>query len=240
MGVKLLPKSKLAELKASQTSREIAEGLKVANRVDGLREVWAKTEQDFESYKISALAQINDEISQANIEKDKVFSELRRLKEEYDTLLPEIPMKRAELAKFEKKLFAWERKLEKREEKSALAEIDIAEAVKGAESARFINEDNERISRNILVQANRDREEAKNTLKTARGIHDQAVSEQQSIEAGLILREYAMGTREKEISKKELALINDRGYLEKEREQVKDQRDTLQRSLARIKEGRLA
>jgi len=70
MGVKLLSKSELSGLKAKAQERDIQEGVKIATRVDGLRELWSKTEQDFELYKTSTLAAIQDELQKATEEKE--------------------------------------------------------------------------------------------------------------------------------------------------------------------------
>ena len=240
MGVKLLQKSEIASLKAKAQGREVQEGVKIATRVDGLRELWSKTESDFELYKTSTLAAIQDEVVKANEEKQKIDGELRTLKAEYEQLLPEIPMKRAELAAFEKRLTAWEKKLVKKEDGVALGEIDIAEARQRADFAKVRNEDNERISRNLLIQANKKKQEADETLLTARKIQETAQKEKKDIEQSLTLREMAIKSQEQELLTQQMNLRSDRKLLSIEKIRVEDMRQTLERSLQRIKEGRLA
>lgn len=240
MSVKLLQKSELQSLKAKERALEVREGVKLATKVDGLRELAVKTEQELEKYRISTLESITKEITKATEEKEKITSELRTLKEEYDLLLPEIPIKRKELAEFEKTLMKWEHKLEKREEKAGLSEIDVAEALDAAESTRIMNEDNERISRNLLIQANKSKIEAEQTLITARNIQDQANKERQESEATLNLRELSIKTKEQELSRTESILMNDQRELINEKRKVDDMRQTLQRSIERIKNNRLA
>lgn len=240
MSVKLLQKSELQSLKAKERALEVREGVKLATKVDGLRELQAKTEKEFELYKTSTLSAIQEEIAKTNEEKEKISGELRTLKEEYDLLLPEIPIKRKELAEFEKTLMKWEHKLEKREEKAGLSEIDVAEALDTAESIRIMNEDNERISRNLLIQTNKAKIEAEQTLATARKIQEQAIKERQDSEATLNLRELSIKTKEQELSRTESILMNDQRELINEKRKVDDMRQTLQRSIERIKNNRLA
>lgn len=240
MSVKLLQKSELQSLKAKERALEVREGVKLATKVDGLRELQAKTEKEFELYKTSTLSAITEEITKTNEEKEKISGELRILKEEYDLLLPEIPIKRKELAEFEKTLMKWEHKLEKREEKAGLSEIDVAEALDTAESIRIMNEDNERISRNLLIQTNKAKIEAEQTLATARKIQEQAFQELQDSEATLNLRELSIKTKEQELSRTESILMNDQRELINEKRKVDDMRQTLQRSIERIKNNRLA
>ena len=237
--IKLLPKNKIAENKAKQASREIQEGVKVATRIDGLRELWSKTENDFELYKTSTLARINEEIVTLKNKKDKLSGELKDMQSRYDSLMPDIATKRTELAKFEKGLVAWESKLEKREESASLAEIDVAEALEKAENARIRNEDNERISANLVIQSQEKRVQAQNILDTAKNLRDTVENEKKDIEAGLALREYGIKTKEQELSNKELILINERKELESEQILLKDRQETLQRTLNRMKQNRL-
>ena len=237
--IKLLPKNKIAENKAKQASREIQEGVKVATRIDGLRELWSKTENDFELYKTSTLARINEEIVTLKNKKDKLSGELKDMQSRYDSLMSDIATKRTELAKFEKGLVAWESKLEKREESASLAEIDVAEALEKAENARIRNEDNERISANLVIQSQEKRVQAQNILDTAKNLRDTVENEKKDIEAGLALREYGIKTKEQELSSRELILINERKELESEQILLKDRQETLQRTLNRMKQNRL-
>ena len=62
MSVKLLPKAIIQEQKAKEQHRQIEEGIKVATRIDGLRETYSKTEQDLEKYRTATLEAIGKEI----------------------------------------------------------------------------------------------------------------------------------------------------------------------------------
>ena len=240
MAIKLLPKNKISELKQKETSREIQEGAKLASRVDGLRELWAKTEQEFEIYKTATLTQIQEEIVVLNEKKSELDHDLRKMQAKYDSLMPDISTKRLELAQFERNLFLKESELQQREEEAALLEIDVAEALKKSETARIINEDNERISMNLLLETQKKRVEAQGYLNTAKNIYNNTNEEKKTIEDSLLLRELSIKTKEQEISNKELSIMNEQKELELEWIKVKDMRATLERSLQRIKEGRLA
>lgn len=239
MSIKLLPKSEIANLKAKDQEREIKEGIKIATRVDGLRELQSKTEQDLERYRTVTLERIGEEIKSLNSKKEELLGNISQLQGKYDAMLPEMATKRTELAQFEKSLNGWERKLEKREENASLMEIDVMEALEKAEGSRIRNEDNERISRNLLVQSNEKKEESEKTLKTVRKIQDQVYADKKNIEEALNLRELSIQTKENELSSKELSLINEKKEFEKEKIKVLDRQATLDRSLARLKAGRL-
>jgi hypothetical protein len=239
MGVKLLPKSEIAALKAKATSRDIQEGVKVATRVDGLRELWSKTEQDFELYKTSTLSRIQSDITELENRKQKLSGELREMQSRYDSLMPDIPTKRTELAQFEKSLTSWEKKLEKREEETVFLEIDLAGAMKAAEDSKIRNEDNERISANILVQTNARKEEAENLLQSAKKIQETAMKEKEEAEKYFDMRELGIKTREDAIIKAQLE--NDRISKENAIEKVRiaDQWAQLERTAQKLRENRL-
>ena len=238
--IKLLPKSGIADLKAKEQARTVEEGLKLAKRVDGLRETYAKTEQDLEKYRTATLEAIGKEIGDLEEKKDTLTAEFRAMKSKYDSLMPEIATKRIELFQFEKSLRAWEKKLEKREEESGLAEIDVFEAKEKAETLLKSHEDNERISRHLVIQAKERESDAMKARANAREIEAKAQSDAKDMEAMFILRECSIKTEEKDILIKKTELMNERKQLEIEKLRVKDQRETLQRSLARLKAGRQA
>jgi chromosome segregation ATPase len=240
MSIKLLPKSELANLKAKEKTREIQEGVKLATRVDGLRELYAKTETDLEKYRTATLARINEEITALNGKKEELVGRMSQLQGKYDAMLPEIPMKRSELDKFEKSLRTWEKKLEKKEESAGLMEIDVKEALDSAEKSRIRAEDNERISRNLLVATNQKKQESETMLSTTRKIQEGVYKEKESIEQALELREISIKTKEQELSRKELSLMNFEKELNEEKVRVNDTRAMLERSIARLREGRHA
>ena len=220
--------------------RDISEGAKLATRVDGLRKLQATTEQEFEVYKIATLAAINEEIAKKIEEKQKLDVELNQTKATYDALMPDIATKRKELAQFEKSLTLWDKKLEKREENVLLGEIDIADASKKAEDARIRAENDERISANLLKQANEKKEQAQEVLMTAKNLRTTAEKEKKEIEESLALRESVIKAQEKELLTNQMNLASDRKVLAVEKVRVNDMRQTLERSLERLKQGRLA
>jgi hypothetical protein len=239
MGVKLLSKNEISAQKAKAQGRDIQEGVKIATRVDGLRELWSKTEQDFELYKTSTLSRINEEVVELNNKKEKLVGEMRQMQSRYDSLMPDISTKRTELAQFEKSLTSWEKKLEKREEETVFLEIDLAGAMKAAEDSKIRNEDNERISANILVQTNARKEEAENLLQSAKKIQETAMKEKEEAEKYFDMRELGIKTREDAIIKAQLE--NDRISKENAIEKVRiaDQWAQLERTAQKLRENRL-
>ena len=220
--------------------REISEGAKLASRVDGLRETYSKVEQDLEKYRTATLEAIGKEIKDLDEKKNVLSDEIKVMQRKYDRMMPEISTKRTELAQFEKSLKAWEKKLEKKDESSELMELDVMEAKQKAELSLSVQQDNERITANLLMQADKRNKEAHQTLETARAVREKAESDKKDTEAEMSLREFSIKSKETELSNMELKLITDRKALEVEKVQVADQRATLARAMQRLKEGRQA
>ena len=240
MPVKLIPKSEMAGLKAKQSAREIQEGVKIATRIDGLRSLWAKTEQDYETYKIAALSAIQGEIDGLSGKKEELTAELRQMQAKYDSLMTDISFKRSELAQSEKKLASWEKTLEKREEDAALSELDVKEASDAAKDALKSAEANERMSVRILADADSRKSAAEDALATAKTVREKAYADKKDIEESLGLRELSIIAKEQSMSKKEAQLAVTEKELNDAKVAVNDMRETLLRSMARLKEGRRA
>ncbi len=220
--------------------REISEGAKLASRVDGLRETYSKVEQDLEKYRTATLEAIGKEIKDLDGKKNVLSDEIKVMQRKYDRMMPEISTKRTELAQFEKSLKAWEKKLEKKDEASELMELDVMEAKQKSELSFSVQQDNERITANLLTQADKRNKEAQQTLETARAIREVAYSKKHDAEEEISLREFSIKSKETDLLKKEMELEAKEKELNIEQIRVKDQRETLQRALQRLKEGRHA
>jgi hypothetical protein len=238
--IKLLPKSKVQELKARETEREIKEGIKIATRVDNLRQTYSKIEQDLERYRITTLAAIGEEIAKEQKKFDSLTGKIRVLQEKFDRMKPDMEMKKGELKEFEKTLVAWDKKLQQREEVIIADELEIQEKNRKAKNSLERQEDNERITINHLISADKRDNEAKIHLQTAKNVEEKAYSDKKDIEAGLSLREFSIKTREEENFRKSMELDAREKELTIEKAQLKDQRETLQRSMNRIKQGQTA
>jgi hypothetical protein len=238
MGVKLLTKSELSSLKQKAQGRDIQEGVKIKTRVDGLRELWSKTEQDFELYKTSTLATIQKEIEAINLKKEEALAELHKIQTKCDSLMPPIVEKQKEFAQFEKSLTSWEKKLEKREEDIALSEDSSNGYLKKAEILSSKSEDNERITANLLREAIEKRKQAQAILDSAKAVQENVYLIKNEIEISLEKREDVIEEKEKELAEDDLLLMKERKDLDKEKVKVEDLKQTLLRSIERVKQGK--
>jgi len=240
MRVKLLPKSELSALKAKQASREIQEGVKIATRVDGLRELWAKTEQDFDAYRTATLSAIQKEIDALGGKRDSLSGELREMRKKYDAMLPGIPVKRKELAQLERNLQTMAEKLDEREHATVSMEIDVANAMKKAEDSVERNLKNESASANALAQSVRNKEESENLLQSTRKIRETAEREKEEAERYFDMRESGIKAREDAILVQQVGNARVARENALERIRITDQWAQLQRTADKLRQERIA
>jgi hypothetical protein len=87
MAMKLLKKQEIVQAKARDMQREVQEGLKLAKRVDSLREVQAQEEESLRNFREKTLFSIHQETTKASNERDALLTEVALLKEERDKAL---------------------------------------------------------------------------------------------------------------------------------------------------------
>lgn len=223
MAMRLLPKSEVVKAKAAAQKRDIDEGVKIARRVDNLREVAAQEEESLEKFRREAVAKIHADIEKAQSELGTLQKEIR------DTKRDREQDKRKREAEWQAIAKAQEALVKQGEEANAkTATADEAErgarrAVKQAADylARAATKDGE--AHNRLVEATRARKEAKaalansekveaKTLKWAAAKEAELAHREQQVEGherGLILREAKLDEGTAELANG-WRLLNDR------------------------------
>ena len=122
MAIKLLAKRDIDAAKAKERSLEVAEGLKLANRVDGLRETQAQEEASLQRFRTETIKKINEEITESTAKRDSLLTEVKTLQADRErALIPldkekqEIVEERVELEEKHSLNKAFEETLEKKE-----------------------------------------------------------------------------------------------------------------------------
>lgn len=235
MAMRLLKKSEVDKAKAEDRKREIDEGLKLATRVDSLRETQANEEKALERFRIETISRINEEIvslTKTKNELSKEVSDLEDRKREalkpLDEAWEEVNLKQDELTEYAHQLHQ-DREIVSQAQRDHEVEVELLKveksrvsderdrSIKSLADAEAFREE----SRLILFQNRTILEESKTILKES---HRKAKLREQAIHnAELILKE-----REKTIQKKEKDIISQNIFLA-------DQRKTLERAMARLK-----
>jgi len=237
--IRLLKKEEIDRKKNEERQQEVSEGLKISRRVDSLRELQAKEEENLDKFRKESVAKISKEINDLENKKEATLKEVNELEIKLSKMLPDVPIKRKELADLSKKLDDKEKEILERERKANLLEIDIAVALKDSEDSLLRNLTQEEESKKLHSKAEEERKEAKSILEKAKQIESIADKLKKDTEISILLKESALEEKEKGILMKEQDNIAKQKELENEKIQLADQRATLERALLRIKNNRL-
>lgn len=80
--MRLLPKQEISVRQATKQKAEIDEGIKLARRVDSLREIVANEEASLASFRTTTLKTIQDDINKLETERNEVINEVKTLRNE--------------------------------------------------------------------------------------------------------------------------------------------------------------
>lgn len=123
--MRLLKKDEISKAQGLEKSREINEGLKISRRVDGLRELQAKEEENLEKFRKETLASIMQDIKNAEIQKDSLLLEMNSLREEKSKGMREIELERQEILSLKSNIEIRENSLNERIKDILLRENEI-------------------------------------------------------------------------------------------------------------------
>lgn len=232
--MRLLKKSEVTKQKSLERQREVEEGMKLARRVDSLRELQANEEESFSKFREKTVKKINDDIAALAEKRNVLSDEVRLLHLKRTDMLRPIDEERSAIAEAQERinnrehfLFKWdeslekldndlskrERGIERKEQQSAAREEFTSLRLKEIEAEKDI-------LRKSLEEAENKKIQAQETLDNAEIIRREA----EELENSQIL---FFKQKEQEYAEREAALSV------KER-QVEDQRQTLERAFTRL------
>ncbi len=235
MGMKLLPKSEIDKKKAAEQYTAVEEGLKLARRVDNLREVAADEEQSLSEYRIKTLTAIHEETKEAAEKRDSLQKEVADLEDR----------KREALKPLDQ---AWEDyKVAKLELQGGFEDLNtrVSAVSKRETDAEATTSEANRL---LAVAVNREHtafdtvrdnlhlnEAAQLALKDATRIQEEAIKRARQVEGELMHRESVVSSRERGATIREQAVAKDEQFIRDEKARLRDREATLERAFNRIK-----
>lgn len=237
--IKLLNKNEISQAKSKDTAREISEGLKLSEKVDALRQLQAKEEEAIEKYRIQTLAIVNKDINDAMTELVSLKNQISSLRAELAKESTLTRQERQNLESLKTELEIRENTLQQKQEKVSLYEIEIAEVMNASKNSLAKQEDNESRSQQLKIDIENEKKEASQNLIRSRKIEDNALRFEKEKQEELSLRENIIIGREKTILSQSKELDKQQKALQVKERQVKDMRETLERSLERLRNNRI-
>lgn len=92
--LRLLDKKEINTLQAKEKNQAVQEGLKLTRRIDGLRELEAETESNYEKFRSSALQGIHKEIEENLLVKEQLDHDIQKQREKLDELLKPLTLEK--------------------------------------------------------------------------------------------------------------------------------------------------
>lgn len=235
MGMRLLPKSEIDRVQAEEQRRDVEEGVKLARRIDALREVVAQEEANLEEFRRKTVERIHGEISQSIEERDKARSEASFWRDERAKAQKPLDEEWAHL-RSEQSSFASQREEAAARESSLLhREQSVADAEKRAADLHRAADGRDADSRTRLYEAARAHEEAQSALSAAQRHSQEIETIKNELRGTLTHREQLVAQREANATIKENELAAERKKLEDGWLLLKDRENMLTRSIQNLK-----
>ena len=231
--MKLLKKEEIGKHKAAERQREVDEGVKLAQRVDALREVAAQEEASLEKFRRETIATIHKEIEAATAERDTLKAEVKTLQtQREEAMIPVVEAwkKVKETALLHDKI---QQELNDRHTGLKVKEGYADETLRDLSTRKERVRQEEARTHELLVEADQKRDAAAETEMKANDLLIKAIKTMEQTEAKgselasfLEAREKAIALKEEELRKQEIDLA-------KEFSRLKDREATLERNLKR-------
>lgn len=161
MAMRLLPKSELDKKKADEQRLDVEEGLKLARRIDNLREVIVEEEANRAKYRHEQLERISHEIQEATQRRDTTRKEADDAEDRRKKALEPLDEKRKELERKEEELSAKESELTSQKQRVIEQGNTTDSALRHANSLARDAEIQDSLSNARLQEADRKFAEAK-------------------------------------------------------------------------------
>jgi hypothetical protein len=186
---RLLSKREVDKAKSIDRKREIDEGMKLAKRVDTLRETAVKEEKGLDDFRRQQLEAIQAQIDPKIVELDALAGEIRRLKVQREALLVPLQEREAEVFDNEQQLRQRDEEITQKEAQLKLAISANIQRERENRLEQQRTEDAKKRATEFLVETQEDHRQAQEVLKNA--------NEKSS------LLNAALDLREKEVRKRE-------------------------------------
>jgi hypothetical protein len=216
MGIKLMPKSDVARAKAVAKRQEADEGLKLAKRIDALRETAALEEVSLDEFRKKTLEAIHADTEKERKVLESLKSEVRELESRRKDLQEPLDAEWDSLNQAKETFIEREKELEKRLD---IATQDRREAAKYKRDARTALEAIATRETAICVSlksASDLEKAAKEDRKAAEKVRDDATYLKELVEAELKQRDADCASRERSITMREAILKSREEELDKE------------------------
>lgn len=231
--MKLLTRQELNTKKTQSFIQEKTEGMKLARRVDTLREVHATEEASLEKFRRETIKKIHEETTQAATERDLLLEEVRNLKSERAELQKPLDEEWKRVEDIRTGLLEDIETVVEREEAVLEAEKTVLDDKKTVFDLLEQAKNRDLVSKELYKDASQDRAEAKEAKADAEKTKIKTEELRQEVLAELMHRDSAMAIKEKDLILKAEHLKLERIQLRKDWKLLKDRQEMFERNFNR-------
>lgn len=234
--MRLLPKSEIAQRKADARKTEIDEGMRLARRVDALRETLANEEVSLAKFRNETVAMIHNEIKTEREKLTLIQAEVATLTVKREELLvpldkewQEVKKHKEELEIYNNQLLSLEHSLKEKEKEIEKLQAKIKKELNHAELMSTV-------ARESLKEATDKNLQAEIELNITKKNRENAEKLYQEMTKELKQRDSDLATRERDCTIKETQLLERESALEKGWRLLEDRKATHERTITRLKQ----
>lgn len=227
--LKLLKKSEIEKTKVTERQREIEEGMKLAKRVDTLRETASEEEAALHKFRGETLGVIQSEIDAKVLERDTLERENAVMREERIRLSAPIDLtKEWEQVRLDKiDIENWKNTLSEKEVGMLAREGEVTEQESLLQNREYSLAQKESLITRSLAEAEKKFTEAGTTLTEARSQSETLNRSSRNREDAIVLRESGVATKEESFVARETANALHEKDLANRELALRDKYDTL-------------
>lgn len=235
--MRLLTKQQVEKDKSLEKRREIDEGVKLARKVDKLREVSSREESNLKHFRDESIRAVKIEIDSLIVEKEALKEEVVELEEKRIIAQAPIDLKKewGQVKADKVEVEAWKRDLLSRE-----SGVIVREATVESKTQDFIRRDEdvrekETLTNRLLTETKKAYDEAEETRNRADAYAKQTDKELDARDRVLAGKEEEMKYREHELELEKEKVAKDRKANTDERLHIESQQKTLRTAWEQIK-----
>lgn len=207
MGMRLLPKPEFEKAKAAEQKREIDEGLKLARRVDNLREVVAQEEASLGEFRSKTVSIIHEQIAAEIQKKDNLTKEVQDLEDRKREARKSLDEEWTEVLEMAKDVGIRKNGLDVRAGELDRRETDVSDREGGSETRSRRLDTREKLIEGFLDEADKSTKKAQRILESARVADSDSKETARLRVVELTHREELVSSREESATMKETDLL---------------------------------
>lgn len=232
--MKLLPKSEVSKAHAIAERQKADEGLKLARRIDALRETASDEEAALKKFRTESISQIHADISTESQKLSELKTEVSALEKQKREARKPLDFEWSEVKRNKRETEELQSQVRKHLEMAQSERKDAKEALRSAVNMEARASTKDSIALSALQEAERSRVETQTALTEAQELREKAQKDKEASERELIQRYTECAVRERGIEMREETLNTKLKEVRAMERKLIDRRETLQRTIKRL------